>query len=85
MIIYLLGGFEQAANSVVRSQRKNGKLGNGQLLIGCGFFQNITPPSLSRDRRIKMEQTNKVSWLRYLDKRGGENGINLTPAYEPSK
>jgi len=25
----------------------------------CGFVQNIAPPSLSRDRRIKMEQTNK--------------------------
>jgi len=34
-----------------------GKLGNGQLLSGRGFVQNI--PSLSRDRRIKMEQTNK--------------------------
>jgi len=37
----------------------NGKLGNEQLLSGCGFVQNIAPPSLSRDRRIKMEQTNK--------------------------
>jgi len=38
------------------------KLGNGQLLScqsGCGFVQNIAPPSLSRDRRIKMEHTNK--------------------------
>jgi len=25
-----------------------GKLGNGQLLSGCGFVQNIAPPSLSR-------------------------------------
>jgi len=50
----------QAANSVVRSQKTTGKLGNGQLLSGCGFVQNITPPSLSRDRRIKMEQTNNI-------------------------
>jgi len=26
---------------------------------GCGFVQNIAPPSLSRYTRIKMEQTNK--------------------------
>jgi len=26
------------------------------VLSGCGFVQNIAPPSLSRDRRIKMEQ-----------------------------
>jgi len=25
-----------------------------------GFVQNVAPPSLSRDRRIKMEQTNKL-------------------------
>jgi len=30
-----------------------GKLGNGQLLSGCGFVQNIATPSLSRDRGIK--------------------------------
>jgi len=33
-----------------------GKLGNGQLLSGCGgFVQNIVLPLLSRDRRIKMQ------------------------------
>jgi len=37
-----------------------GKLENGQLLSGCGFVQNIAPPSLSRARRIKMEQTNNM-------------------------
>jgi len=37
-----------------------GKLGNGQLLNGCEFVQNITQPSLSRNRRIEMEQTNKL-------------------------
>jgi len=31
--------------------------GNGQLLSGCGFVQNIAPPPLSRDRRINMQQT----------------------------
>jgi len=40
-----------------KSKKTTGKLGNGQLLSGCGFIQNIKPPSLSRDRRIKMEQT----------------------------
>jgi len=40
-----------------KSKKTTGKLGNGQLLSGCGFIQNIAPPSLSRDRRIKMEQT----------------------------
>jgi len=34
-----------------------GKQGNGQLLSGRRFVQNIAPPSLSRDRSIK-EQTN---------------------------
>jgi len=34
----------------------NGKLENGQLLSGCGFVQNIAPPSLSRDRKINMEK-----------------------------
>jgi len=31
----------------------------------CGFVENIAPPSLSRDRRIKMqqEQTNKSKTL----------------------
>jgi len=38
------------------------KLGNGQLLSGCGFVQNIAPSSLSRDRKIKMEQTNNISY-----------------------
>jgi len=32
-----------------------GKLGNRQLLSELGFVQNIAPPSLSRDKRIKME------------------------------
>jgi len=36
-----------------------GKLENRQLLNGCGIVQNIVPPSLSRDRRIMMEQANK--------------------------
>jgi len=28
---------------------------------GYGFVQNIAPPSLSRDRKIKMEQTNNLA------------------------
>jgi len=51
-----------------KSKKKTtGKLGNGQLLSGCGFVKNIAQPSLSRDRRIKMEQTNKQSEMRDLD------------------
>jgi len=42
-----------------KSKKQQEKLGNGQLLSGCGFVQNIASPSLSRDRKIKMEQTNK--------------------------
>jgi len=30
------------------------------LYNGFGFVQNIAPPSLSRDRRIKVEQTNII-------------------------
>jgi len=68
----LLGGFGQAANSVVISQRNNQKTqkwttpkqvqihpSNGQLLSGCRFIQNVAPLSLSHDRRIKIEQANK--------------------------
>jgi len=35
-----------------------------KFLSGCGFVQNISPLSLSRDRRIKMEQikTSSLSW-----------------------
>jgi len=42
-------------------KKATGKLGNGQLLSGCGFVQNTAPQSLSRERRIKMKQTNKGS------------------------
>ena len=34
-------------------------LENGQLLRECGFVQRIAPPSLSRERRIKMHQSIK--------------------------
>jgi len=34
--ISAIGGFKQAANSVVRSQKTTGKLRNGQLLSRCG-------------------------------------------------
>ena len=36
------------------STRKDGKW---QLLSGCGFVQRIAPPSLSHDRRIKMDKS----------------------------
>jgi len=39
-----------------KSKETTGKLGNGQLLSGCGFVQNIAPLSLSRDMRINMEK-----------------------------
>jgi len=35
--------------------------GNGQILSGCEFVQNIAPPLLSRDRRIKMEQNKQTN------------------------
>jgi len=38
----------------VKKLPKNSKLDNS--LSGCGFVQNIAPPSLSRNGRIKMEQ-----------------------------
>jgi len=59
----LRGGFEQAANAALgkksKKQPENSEMDNS--LRGCGFVQNIAPISLSRDRRIKMEQnkTNK--------------------------
>ena len=37
-------------------KRKPENLKNGQLLSGCGFVQSITPPSLFRDRRIKIQK-----------------------------
>jgi len=30
-------------------------------ISGCGFVENIAPPSLSRDRKIKIEQTNNLA------------------------
>jgi len=35
-------------------KESTGKIGNRQFLSGCGSRQNIAPPSLSRDNRIKM-------------------------------
>jgi len=37
------------------------KLGNRQLLSWCGFVQNIAPPSLSRDRRRKMNKQQQTA------------------------
>jgi len=45
-----------------QSKETTRKLENGQLLSGCGFVQNIAPPSLSCDRRIKMEQTKQQTF-----------------------
>jgi len=56
MIIPLFGGFEQAENSLERSQINSQKT----LISGCRFVQNIAPLSLSRDRRINMEQKQTV-------------------------
>jgi len=53
----LLGGFEQTANQMERSQRINRKYGKSVTPIsGCGFVQNIPSPTLSRNRKIKTEQ-----------------------------
>ena len=48
----------------VKGQPEN--LENGQLLSGCGFVQRIAPPSLSRERRIKMHQSINQSSCSYL-------------------
>jgi len=40
-----------------------GKLENEQLLSWCRFVQNIAPPSLSRNMRIKMEQNKQINVL----------------------
>ena len=42
-------------NSEAKFKRKNRKF-QGQLLSESGFVQCIAPPSLSRDRRIKMKK-----------------------------
>jgi len=54
----LLGGFEQAANSVIRSQRNNRKTRKWTSPKRVRIRPNTAPPSLSRDRRIKKRQTN---------------------------
>jgi len=41
-----------------KKQPENSEMDNS--LSGCRFVQNIATPSLFRDRRIKMEQTNKL-------------------------
>jgi len=56
----LFGGFVTSSKlSGKKSKKQPENSGNEQLLSGCGFVQNIEPPSLSRDRRIKIEQMNK--------------------------
>jgi len=52
-----LGTSSKFSGKKAKKQPENSK--NGQLLSGCGFVQNNAPPSLSCDRKIKMEQTNK--------------------------
>jgi len=42
-----------------KSKKKQVNSENGRLLHGCGFIQNIEPPSLSCDRRLNMK--NKTS------------------------
>jgi len=52
------------------SKKQSAKRGNGQLLIGCGFDQDIAPPSLFRDIKIKLEQTNKPTlFVEYIDQK----------------
>jgi len=46
-------------SSKFNDKKPKKQLENTEMLSECGFVQNITPTSLSRDRRIKMEQTNK--------------------------
>jgi len=52
-MISVLGGFKQAANPAVKSQRNNRKIWKWSTLNGCRFVQNIAPPSLSGDGKIK--------------------------------
>jgi len=63
------------ASNKQQIQETTGKVGNGQLLSECGFVQIIVPPSLSRDRRIRMEQnkTKNVdpNWI------NGTLGLNI--------
>jgi len=51
-----------------KKSKKTTGLGNGQFLSGCGFVQHIAPPSLSRDRRIKMEnkQTSVIECIKKI-------------------
>jgi len=50
-----------------KSKKKPGQLGNGELLNGCGFVQDIMPPSLSRDRRLKTMEQNKQTNTKLYD------------------
>jgi len=59
--VSLLGGFEQAANSVVRSQRNNRKTRKWTTPKRVRIRPKYSATSLSRDRRIKMEQNKKTN------------------------
>jgi len=80
-----IGGFEQALNSKfsgrtsVEDKETTGNLENRQLLSGCGFVQNIAPPSLSCDRRIKMEHGANKQYLAPTERKGRQvEAITLT-------
>jgi len=57
----LLDGFEQAANSVVRRQRNNRKTRKWTTPKRMRIRPKYSATSLSRDKKIKIEQTNKLS------------------------
>ena len=44
-------------------KRQQEKLENGLLLSGCGIIQRRGPPSLSRDRRIKMHHSSSKTFV----------------------
>jgi len=44
----------------MKSEKQLENSENGQLLSRCRFVHSLVSPSLSRDRRIKMEETNKL-------------------------
>jgi len=54
---------------VIRSRKTTEKLGNGQLLSGSGFLQNVAPQSLAfswqKDKDETKQTNNKV--YRFLD------------------
>ena len=46
-----------ASSKLKKEENSTGKLGNRQLLSEFGFVLRIAPPSLSRDRKVKMKKS----------------------------